>query len=149
MPAGVLAKQHQPLITVEVSERDVRKEVIAQIGLGLGRERDGSRSGLAQLCNHLTGIGPSPHRTNRFASVEFSVSRTRQPANKRVFLFCAGLLLRLGFAFYRARDLFRNEVLEGTEMLDVFGDRPSLCCFPKAPLHWSQAIHKLQQPRFT
>ena len=49
VPESMLAQHDQPLITVEIPKRDMRKEVIAQVRLGLRRESDGSGPGLSQL----------------------------------------------------------------------------------------------------
>ena len=49
VPESMLAQHDQPLITVEIPKRDVRKEVIAKVSLGLRRELDGSGPSLSQL----------------------------------------------------------------------------------------------------
>jgi hypothetical protein len=70
MTVPMLAQHHQLLIAIEISERDVGKEVPAKIGQGYRGECKGSRPGLSEFCNDfdcvwhhfLTGERTSEHR---------------------------------------------------------------------------------------
>jgi len=143
------AQHHQPLITVEISECDVRKEVIAKAGLGFCGECHGSRPGLSQLCNQIGRIGPPPCRASSFASFDFDTSGSRHSENQRLFPGGLRLFFRLRRPFDRFLNSSQDELFERDDMLNIFGDGPSVGSLVETPLPWSQPFHVVQKPCFT
>src|SRR5580692_4460587 len=103
VPGSVLAEHYQPLIAVEIPERDVRKEMIAKVGLRFRDVRDGPRPGLAQFRDEFGRIDPSPRRKCGFPRLEFGVSGIRHAKSKMLFR----LGLRLLFGLRRPFQSFR------------------------------------------
>lgn len=149
VPAPVLAKQHKPLITVEITESEVRKEVTPKIGVGLHGEGADSNPGVSQLFEQIGRIGPSPHWPDVIPRIKSDAAAIRNAENERLLPGGERLFFRLGRFRQKLGDHAENEILENDQMLNIFGDGPSLGRLAETPLCRSQPVYKLQQARFT
>ncbi len=123
--------------------------MIAKVGLRFRDVRDGPRPGLAQFRDEFGRIDPSPRRKCGFPRLEFGVSGIRHAKSKMLFRLGLRLLFGLRRPFQSFRYCSCDEVLEHDDVLDIFGNGPSLGVLPEVPLFRSQTIDQFQQPRFT
>jgi len=100
----MLAQDYQPLIAIEIAERDMRKEVTAKVGLSFQGEREGSGPGLSQFGYQFVGIGPSPGWANGFPGVEFDGPCVCKSQYERFFGCGVRPLVGLRRAFEQSRD---------------------------------------------
>jgi len=144
----MVAEKHEPLIAVEIAEGYVREEMIAEVGLGLGGEDESARTNTAQLGDEFGGVGPPAGWEVYFPRFEFDIAGVCEAEDEGFFGSGMHLLFRLGRSCELLRDDASYEVLKEDEVLDVFGDGPSLRSFAEVPLRRGEAVDDSEKPGF-
>jgi hypothetical protein len=145
----MLAEEHEPLVAIEIAEGYVREEMIAEVNLGFSSEDEGVRTGLAELSDEFGGVGPPAGWEVYCAGVEFDVTGVGEAEDERLFGGGMNLLFGLRWSGQLLRDDDGDEVLEEYEVLDIFGDGPTLGSFAEVPLSWGEAVNEFEETGFT
>ena len=74
MAGGVPREHDEPLVAVEVSERDVGEEVAAEVAINLLDEGDCFGASLEELADYFGRAGKAASWTSGFAGGEFGAS---------------------------------------------------------------------------
>ena len=143
----MLAKQEEPLITIEIAPGDVREEVCVKIGFGCSEEGDGALARETELEKQFHGIGPAAGRKICLTRNEWDVTGRCQTENERLFGRHKFLLFRFGGTFETSGNRAQYEAFEQNKMFDVFRDRPTIAGFAKVPLLRGETEGKYNETR--
>jgi len=144
----VLGQDDQPLIAVEVAERDMSEEVAAEVAVNLLDEDDGFRARLAELGDCFGWVGEPAGWTGDFAGVEFCSAVGCDLEN--VMFLCWGewLFFRLRVFGQGLYDDALEEVLKDNDVFKDFSDGPAVGGFAEVPLWRGEAGDEGEQTGF-